>query len=64
MENETINREELIKEIYELMGLETNLDSFQDDDLISTRDDLLAQKENIREDMNKWFDDELFEKLS
>ncbi len=64
MENETINREELIKEIYELMGLETNLDSFQDDDLIATRDDLLAQKENIREDMNKWFDDELFEKLS
>lgn len=64
MENETINREELIKEIYELMGLETNLDSFQDDDLIATRDDLLAQKENIREDMNKWFDDELFKKLS
>jgi len=64
MENETINREELIKEIYKLMGLETNLDSFQDDDLIATRDDLLAQKENIREDMNKWFDDELFEKLS
>jgi hypothetical protein len=46
------------------MGIETNLSSFTDDDLISTRDDLIANKENLREDINEWFDDELFDKLS
>lgn len=64
MEEQKINREELIEEIHSLMQMEINLASFTDDDLIATRDDLLAQKQNIREDMNKWFDDELFDKLS
>ncbi|MBT3280032.1 MAG: hypothetical protein HOF69_06830 [Campylobacteraceae bacterium] len=64
METENINREELIQEIFTLMGIETNLSSFTDDDLISTRDDLIANKENLREDINEWFDDELFDKLS
>jgi len=64
METENINREELIQEIFTLMGMETNLNSFTDDDLISTRDDLIANKENLREDINEWFDDELFDKLS
>ncbi len=64
MEEQKIDREELIKEIHSLMQMEINLESFTDDDLIATRDDLLAQKQNIREDMNKWFDDELFDKLS
>ncbi|MBT4030061.1 MAG: hypothetical protein HOH31_03915 [Campylobacteraceae bacterium] len=64
METENINREELIQEIFTLMGMETNLSSFTDDDLISTRDDLIANKENLREDINEWFDDELFDKLS
>ncbi|MBT6578190.1 MAG: hypothetical protein HOM70_04965, partial [Campylobacteraceae bacterium] len=62
METENINREELIQEIFTLMGMETNLSSFTDDDLISTRDDLIANKENLREDINEWFDDELFDK--
>ena len=64
METENINREELIQEIFTLMGIETNLSSFTDDDLISTRDDLIANKENLREDINEWFDDDLFDKLS
>ena len=64
METENINREELIQEIFTLMGIETNFSSFTDDDLISTRDDLIANKENLREDINEWFDDELFDKLS
>jgi hypothetical protein len=63
MENE-VNKEELIKQIQELIGFEMNLSSFTDEDLLQTRDDLIKQKENIQQDTKQWFDDELVEKLS
>jgi hypothetical protein len=57
-------QEDLIWQIQELMGFKIDLSSFQIDDLITTRDDLLSSKENVRSDINQWFDEELCDKLS
>ena len=59
----TNTKEELIEQIKELMNLDIDLSSFQLDDLINTRDDLLAKKANERDDINQWFDNELYDKL-
>ncbi len=61
---EELSREDIIKELEELLGYKTDYSSFLLDDLIATRDALIRQKDDLREDINKWFDEELCEKLT
>ncbi len=61
---EELSKEDIIKELDELLGYKTDYSSFLLDDLIATRDALIKQKDDLREDINKWFDEELFEKLT
>ena len=57
------NYNNLKDEIYQLIGFNIDLSSFEYDDLIATRDELVAKKENISDDIKQWFDDDLYDKL-
>ena len=64
MKKITVNeKSNLIEEITNIIGVKINFDDFQLDDLISLKNNLIEQKSNFSNNINKWFDNELYDKI-